>query len=155
MRPCLVLNKLDRLCTELKLSIEEANLHLHRVLEQVNAIMSGYIRSVTSEQSEIEVLEAKHLFSPEKGNVAFSSGTDAWAFLLRDFAPLIAKLVDSTEDVIMQGLWGIDKYWDAKNKRVIVSSSLQTPPMFAHFVLRNIWAVYDVVYADPPRYVLF
>jgi translation elongation factor EF-G len=38
---CLVLNKIDRLCIELKLTIDEAFEHIHRVLESVNAIISG------------------------------------------------------------------------------------------------------------------
>jgi translation elongation factor EF-G len=38
MRPCLVLNKLDRLTLEMKLSPKEAFYHLRRIIENVNAL---------------------------------------------------------------------------------------------------------------------
>jgi ribosome assembly protein 1 len=38
VKPILVLNKIDRLVTELKMSPNEAFLHLKQILEQVNAI---------------------------------------------------------------------------------------------------------------------
>ena len=38
IRPVLVLNKIDRLMTEWKLTSSEAHLHLQRTLEQVNAV---------------------------------------------------------------------------------------------------------------------
>ena len=40
--PILVLNKLDRLITEVKLTPLEAYLHLNRILEQVNALMATF-----------------------------------------------------------------------------------------------------------------
>ena len=36
--PCLVLNKIDRLITELKFSPLEAHIHLQQILEQVSAM---------------------------------------------------------------------------------------------------------------------
>ncbi|KAI5122471.1 hypothetical protein M0805_008782 [Coniferiporia weirii] len=42
VRPILVLNKCDRLITELKLSPVEAHHHLSRVVEQVNAVMGSF-----------------------------------------------------------------------------------------------------------------
>ena len=42
VRPVLVLNKIDRLITELKLSPSEAYTHLNKILEQVNAIMGTF-----------------------------------------------------------------------------------------------------------------
>jgi ribosome assembly protein 1 len=42
VQPVLVLNKIDRLVIELKLSPHEAYVHLNKILEQVNAIMGTY-----------------------------------------------------------------------------------------------------------------
>ncbi|GBE84885.1 Ribosome assembly protein [Sparassis crispa] len=42
LRPILVINKFDRLITELKLSPTEAYFHLSRLIEQVNAVMGGF-----------------------------------------------------------------------------------------------------------------
>ncbi|OAD79326.1 hypothetical protein PHYBLDRAFT_105894 [Phycomyces blakesleeanus NRRL 1555(-)] len=42
VRPVLVLNKIDRLIVELKLTPQEAYLHLNKILEQTNAIMATF-----------------------------------------------------------------------------------------------------------------
>ncbi|EPS42494.1 hypothetical protein H072_3537 [Dactylellina haptotyla CBS 200.50] len=42
LRPVLVINKIDRLITEWKLSPVEANVHLSKLLEQVNAVMGSF-----------------------------------------------------------------------------------------------------------------
>jgi len=45
LRPLLVINKMDRLITELKLSPSEAYHHLSRLIEQVNAVMGSFYAS--------------------------------------------------------------------------------------------------------------
>ena len=50
LRPLLVINKIDRLITELKMSPEEANVHLTRILEQVNAVMGTFFQGERMEQ---------------------------------------------------------------------------------------------------------
>ena len=45
LRPLLVINKMDRLITELKLSPSEAYQHLSRLIEQVNAVMGSFFAS--------------------------------------------------------------------------------------------------------------
>ena len=42
LRPLLVINKMDRLVTELKMSPGEAYVHLGKLLEQVNAVMGSF-----------------------------------------------------------------------------------------------------------------
>lgn len=42
LKPILIINKFDRLITELKLSPLEAYQHLARLIEQVNAVMGGF-----------------------------------------------------------------------------------------------------------------
>ncbi|KAF3280784.1 Elongation factor-like GTPase 1 [Orbilia oligospora] len=42
LRPVLVINKIDRLITEWKMSPTEANVHLGKLLEQVNAVMGSF-----------------------------------------------------------------------------------------------------------------
>lgn len=42
LRPLLVINKMDRLITELKMSPSEANTHLSKLLQQVNAVMGSF-----------------------------------------------------------------------------------------------------------------
>lgn len=45
LRPILIINKLDRLITELKLAPVEAYHHLARLIEQVNAVMGDFFAS--------------------------------------------------------------------------------------------------------------
>jgi ribosome assembly protein 1 len=45
VRPCLVLNKLDRLILELRLTPAEAHAHLQRLVEQCNALMGSLFAS--------------------------------------------------------------------------------------------------------------
>lgn len=49
LRPVLVINKVDRLIVELKLSPVEAYHHLSRLIEQVNAVMGGFFASARME----------------------------------------------------------------------------------------------------------
>jgi len=54
IRPVLVLNKIDRLITEWKMTPSEAHLHLQRTLEQVNAITGELFTSdVFAKSSEV------------------------------------------------------------------------------------------------------
>lgn len=44
MKPLLVINKMDRLITELKMSPGEAYIHLSKLLEQVNAVLGSFFQ---------------------------------------------------------------------------------------------------------------
>ncbi|KAI9816796.1 MAG: Cytoplasmic GTPase/eEF2-like protein (ribosomal biogenesis) [Pycnora praestabilis] len=50
MRPLLVINKIDRLVTELKMSPGEAYTHLSKLLEQVNAILGSFFQGERMEE---------------------------------------------------------------------------------------------------------
>lgn len=53
MKPCLVLNKIDRLCVEMMLSSTEAFYHLRRLVEQVNALAFTLLNSEKMKRDEI------------------------------------------------------------------------------------------------------
>jgi ribosome assembly protein 1 len=54
IRPVLVLNKIDRLVVELKMTTEEAYQHLQRILEQVNVITAELFTSdVLAKSSQV------------------------------------------------------------------------------------------------------
>ena len=108
VKPCLVLNKIDRLIVELRKTPEEAHLHLQNIVEQVNAIMGSLFSGdlASSDAADVDVdgaadadadahlpleervfdwsLEDKDdseiYFAPERGNVVFASAMDGWAF---------------------------------------------------------------------------
>lgn len=50
LKPLLVINKIDRLITELKMSPAEAYSHLERVLEGVNAVLGGFFQGERMEE---------------------------------------------------------------------------------------------------------
>ncbi|KII86678.1 hypothetical protein PLICRDRAFT_264227 [Plicaturopsis crispa FD-325 SS-3] len=52
LRPILVINKFDRLITELKLAPVEAHHHLSRLIEQVNAVMGGFFAGERMEDDQ-------------------------------------------------------------------------------------------------------
>ncbi|XP_048583443.1 elongation factor-like GTPase 1 isoform X2 [Nematostella vectensis] len=169
IRPCLVLNKIDRLITELKYSPSEAYIHLQQILEQVNAItgtlFSSHVMEKSCDSSEtrqvmedpdavsiddwssgLEATDDSNLyFSPDLGNVVFSSAIDGWGFSIKDFANLYSKKLGLKAEILQKTLWG-DFYLDSKTKRIFKKAQLKNKkPLFVQFILDNIWALYDAV----------
>ncbi|KAL7421772.1 Cytoplasmic GTPase/eEF2-like protein (ribosomal biogenesis) [Cryptotrichosporon argae] len=147
LRPLLVINKMDRLITELQLSPSEAYHHIARLIEQVNAVMGSFYASERMEddlrwreererrlaarreqegdnvpEDDDDGFEEREdediYFAPERGNVLFASAIDGWAFRLGKFARLYADKLGIKEANLRRVLWG-DYYLDPKTKRVI------------------------------------
>ncbi|KAK9695379.1 Cytoplasmic GTPase/eEF2-like protein (ribosomal biogenesis) [Basidiobolus ranarum] len=162
VRPVLVLNKIDRLITELQLTPLEAYTHLTNILDQVNAIMATFFtgevmeeearkietekiaRAQTEETSEtleqqfydwtIEERDDSHIyFAPELGNVLFASAIDGWAFRVDQFAQLYADKLKIKESLLKKTLWG-DYYLDPKSKRIIQHRHLKGRQLKPMFV---------------------
>lgn len=57
-------------------------------------------------------------FSPEKGNVAFASAHDGWAFRVDQFAAMHAPKMGIKPEKLAGIMWGEWAY-DAKNKRAV------------------------------------
>uniref|UniRef100_A0A3B1IVE0 Elongation factor-like 1 n=1 Tax=Astyanax mexicanus TaxID=7994 RepID=A0A3B1IVE0_ASTMX len=57
IRPVLVINKIDRLIVELKLSPQEAYTHLQKILEQVNAVTGALFTSKVLEERAVKEAE--------------------------------------------------------------------------------------------------
>lgn len=106
VKPCLVLNKIDRLILELHMTPLEAYQHLSKIIEQVNVITGtltseeiilkesseDYIES--SDDSNLnfnENIGTEYYFSPQKGNVAFTTAFDGWGFTIKQFIDLCYK----------------------------------------------------------------
>jgi len=69
-RPCVFINKIDRLINELKLTPEQMQAKLIKIIAGVNKLIQQYAPADYKEQ---------WLVSPEKGNVAFGSAFNKWA----------------------------------------------------------------------------
>ncbi|GAA6053675.1 hypothetical protein JCM3770_001691 [Rhodotorula araucariae] len=174
LRPILVINKIDRLVNEIKLSPGEAYHHLNRIIEDVNAVVGSFYSSermdedlrrherAKAAQQEAEAGadepyeerdDSALYFDPAQGNVVFSSAIDGWAFRISRFAELYAAKLGLSEKALGRCLWG-EWYLDPKSKRVLSRKKMEQSgkklkPLFVQFVLENIWAVYDSVSLNP------
>eukprot|EP00079_Xenopus_tropicalis_P012755 XP_002940146.2 PREDICTED: elongation factor-like GTPase 1 [Xenopus tropicalis] len=170
IRPVLVINKIDRLITELKLSCLEAYSHLQKILEQVNAVTGSLFTSkVLEERAEkdvasdvpsetvdgdqvydwsagLEETDDSHLyFSPDQGNVVFASAIDGWGFTIDHFAQLYSQKVGIKAAVLLKTLWG-DYYLNTKAKKIMKGAqSKGKKPLFVQLILDNLWSLYDAV----------
>ncbi|XP_035996623.1 elongation factor-like GTPase 1 [Fundulus heteroclitus] len=172
IRPVLVINKIDRLIVELKLTSLEAYTHLQKILEQVNAVTGALFTSkVLEERAEkvkeevdkgkdlsgdqvydwstgLEEADDSHLyFSPDQGNVVFASAIDGWGFSIQHFACIYSQRMGIRSEVLLKTLWG-DFYLNAKTKRIMKGAQAKgKKPLFVQLVLDNIWTLYDAVVA--------
>ncbi|XP_072237157.1 elongation factor-like GTPase 1 [Leuresthes tenuis] len=170
IRPVLVINKMDRLIMELKLSCQEAYTHLKKILEQVNAVTGTLFTSKVLEEraekvkeeekegknlsgdqvydwsSGLEEADDSHLyFSPDQGNVVFASAIDGWGFSIQQFAYIYSERMGIKAEVLLKTLWG-DFYLDAKAKRIMKGAEAKgKKPLFVQLVLNNIWNLYEAV----------
>ncbi|CDF37145.1 Elongation factor Tu GTP-binding domain-containing protein 1 [Chondrus crispus] len=169
VRPVLVLNKIDRLFTELHLEPMEAYEHIVNILGQANVIMG--VREVEQMMAAASVADVEDegdsewkldegavegnvhnvsgFFSPELGNVVFASAIDGWAFRIADFARIFSHKFGISERVLTKTLWG-DYYFQPKAKRISRKKSTalksRAKPMFVQFILSNVHAIYETIH---------
>merc|ERR1719356_694643 len=101
VKPCLMVNKVDRALLELQLPAEELYQAFCRAIESVNVIVSMYNDEALGDTQ----------VDPVKGTVAFGSGLHQWAFTLKKFAKTYGAKFGIAEDKMMSKLWG-DWYFD-------------------------------------------
>lgn len=156
LKPILVLNKIDRLIMEWKLSPLEAYQHLSRVIEQVNSVIGSFFmgdrmqddmewRDNGQQREFIEKDDSNLYFSPELNNVIFASAIDGWAFSVNTFARFLLAKLGFSQQLLAKTLWG-DFYLDMKNKKIVPGKKLKGQNlklMFVNLVLEQIWAVYE------------
>lgn len=161
LSPCLVLNKIDRLISELKLSPLEAYSKLVRIVHEVNGIMSAfksekYLSDVdlllagpageNLENLELVEDDEEDTFQPQKGNVAFVCALDGWGFRINEFAEFYVSKLGANAAALQKALWG-PKYYNQKTKMIVGKKGMgggsKARPMFVQFVLEPLWQVYQ------------
>ncbi|XP_028758605.1 elongation factor-like GTPase 1 [Neltuma alba] len=163
LSPCLVLNKIDRLISELKLSPMEAYIRLLRIVHEVNGIISTYksekylsdVDSILAGPSgdvtvdeNIDLIEDddEDMFQPQKGNVGFVCALDGWGFRVHEFAEFYASKLGASVTALQKALWG-PRYFNSKTKMIVgkkgVGGGSKARPMFVQFVLEPLWQVYQ------------
>ncbi|CAO1614935.1 unnamed protein product [Jaminaea pallidilutea] len=169
LKPVLVLNKLDRLAVEVRMSPAEAEAQLQRVIEQANVTLANFWAQerMQDEEKEREAVEARGetyvakeegeeeadaelYFDPARGNVIFASSLFGFAFRLHSFSHLYSKKLGLPEEKFRTFLWG-DWYFDNKGKRMLNrkqaaklwGESRLGPTACQQFVLDNLWRVFE------------
>ncbi|TKY69080.1 Elongation factor Tu GTP-binding domain-containing protein 1 [Spatholobus suberectus] len=155
LTPCLLLNKIDRLITELKLTPSEAYTRLSRIVHEVNGIVSSYrsekylsdvdslLAGTTAEALE-DYDDNEDVFQPQKGNVIFACALDGWGFGIREFAEIYASKLGASVGALQRALWGA-RYYNPKTKMIVGKKGVgaNKKPMFVQFVLEPLWQVYQ------------
>ncbi|KAH9369901.1 hypothetical protein HPB48_013906 [Haemaphysalis longicornis] len=161
LKPLLVLNKMDRLILEKKMTTLDAYIHLQQILEQafVGELFAADVLEKTSNETSANTAPSSKddeavvfdwnsglddaddstlYFSPEQGNVVFASAWDGWGFSTSQFAHLYAEKLGVRKEVLEKTLWG-DFYLNMKAKRILkgaqVGPSLLVPVMMCGFLL--------------------
>lgn len=105
IKPVLFINKVDRNILELEVDGETMYKTFSRTIDNINVIVSTY------ESEDMGSLE----IHPAKGNVAFGSGKDCWAFTLKVFADMYSEKLKVPVKDLMERFWG-DNFFDSKEK---------------------------------------
>lgn len=95
VKPCLMVNKVDRALLELQLTGEEIYQNMRNAIENVNVIIESYRFGDKDWQVD-----------PTKGTVAFGSGLHQWGFTLKNFAKFYAEKFKTTEEKMVEKFWG-------------------------------------------------
>ncbi|XP_054160603.1 elongation factor-like GTPase 1 [Oppia nitens] len=170
LKPLLVLNKMDRLFIEKKMTSLDIYMHLLQILEQINAFLAqlfttdvlgkctpNTIETKSQDQSDgnkptydwssgLDDSDDSNLyFTPESGNVVFASAIDGWGFTIGDFSKFLSKKYGIKEEVLNKTLWG-DFYLSSKEKKIMKGAlSKARKPIFVTMVLDNILAIYEAI----------
>ncbi|BBG98757.1 Ribosomal protein S5/Elongation factor G/III/V family protein [Prunus dulcis] len=140
-----VINKVDRLITELKLPPRDAYFKLRHTLEVIN----NHITAASSTAGNVQIID------PLAGNVCFASATAGWSFTLQSFAKLYIKLhgVNLDADKLASRLWG-DMYYHSGDR-----TFRRKPPVdggersFVEFVLEPLYKIYSQVIGEHKKSV--
>ncbi|CCK70809.1 GTPase RIA1 KNAG_0F01410 [Huiozyma naganishii CBS 8797] len=159
LKPILVLNKIDRMITELQLTPQEAYTHLNKVIEQVNSVIGSFyagqrqLNNITWREQLEKDEEAEYIehddsdiyFAPNNNNVIFASAVDGWGFNIGQLAKFYEAKLGAKRENLQKVLWG-DFYMDPKTKKIINSKGLKgrtLKPLFVSLILDNIWKIYQ------------
>ncbi|GAB4844211.1 hypothetical protein Ancab_037577 [Ancistrocladus abbreviatus] len=135
-----VINKVDRLITELKMPPKDAYHKLRHTLEIIN----NHIAAASSIAGNVQVID------PAAGNVCFASATAGWSFTLQSFAKLYVKLhgIPFDANKFASRLWG-DIYYHPEQR-----TFRKKPPSgggertFVQFILEPLYKIYSQVVGE-------
>ncbi|KAF5948183.1 hypothetical protein HYC85_014140 [Camellia sinensis] len=140
-----VINKVDRLITELKLPPKDAYHKLRHTIEVIN----NHISAASSTAGNVQIID------PAVGNVCFASASAGWSFTLHSFAKLYVKLhgIPFDANKFASRLWG-DFYFDSDTrvfKKKQPASGVERS--FVQFVLEPLYKIYSQVIGEHKKSV--
>uniref|UniRef100_A0A8D0A224 Elongation factor-like 1 n=1 Tax=Sander lucioperca TaxID=283035 RepID=A0A8D0A224_SANLU len=160
IRPVLVINKIDRLILELKLTSQEAYSHLQKILEQVNAVTGTLFTSkVMEERAEKEKKEEEVEEEEKESKILSGDQVYDWSAGLEEaddsqlyFSPDQGNVVFASA---IDG-WGFrpacrtrplaDFGFAIKSFHIQAVEQVKgKKQLFVQLVLDNIWSLYDAV----------
>lgn len=156
LKPCLVLNKIDRLVLELRMSSTEAFLHIRKIIENINALAytllnSELMKSANYSNEDIENHPSiEHWnFSTENGNVVFSSAYDCWGLAVMKPINQWAKKYGLNKNVLKKYIFE-DYTLDIETKKISKWSLSDrfAKPLFVQLVLDPIFNLYEHIMID-------
>eukprot|EP01022_Parablepharisma_sp_SALTPOND_P021377 TRINITY_DN41897_c9_g1_i1.p1 TRINITY_DN41897_c9_g1~~TRINITY_DN41897_c9_g1_i1.p1 ORF type:complete len:1052 (-),score=124.97 TRINITY_DN41897_c9_g1_i1:19009-22164(-) len=170
VKMCLVINKVDRLPFHLSMNPVDGYNHIKGILQQVNVEISSLISMEInlmiandpnvgkSREELIGKMEEEYYFDPEKGNVAFASALDCWAFTMDSYAEFLAPKIGIDKALLRKHLWS-DYYYSPSQKAFfpLDPESTAKKPAFVTFVLDPLWKEYSRLFTlrdtpDTSRY---
>ncbi|XP_074272763.1 110 kDa U5 small nuclear ribonucleoprotein component CLO-like [Silene latifolia] len=134
-----VINKVDRLITELKLPPKDAYHKLRHTIEIINNHISA-----VSPAGNVQVID------PAAGNVCFASATAGWSFTLQSFAKLYVKLHGIPFDAskFAARLWGDMYYHEDTRTFKRKPSASGGERSFVQFILEPLYKIYSQVIGE-------
>jgi len=160
----LVVNKVDRLATELGLDVPAAAARLEAIVAHANTVVSAFASEEAISRADAVLAGADEgaaaaaaagaggdddpsssappAFDPASGNVAFASAADGWAFTVPDLAAAGAARLGCGAAALARAAWGP---WalDAKTRRVArVKPPSARRTLFMQLGLDPVWRAY-------------
>eukprot|EP00249_Psilotum_nudum_P021920 c28300_g1_i1 orf=129-3110(+) len=134
-----VINKVDRLITELKLPPTDAYHKLRHTLDEINQLMATFSTGA----------EGPQVVEPVLGNVCFASATCGWSFTLLSFAKLYVKLhgIPFDTEKFASKLWG-DWYFHPDTRTFKKKAPPNGERSFVQFVLDPLYKLYSQVIGE-------
>ncbi|KAL7676240.1 hypothetical protein ACOME3_002496 [Neoechinorhynchus agilis] len=137
----LVLNKLDRLLTQLKMSPEQAFDHLNRLIESINSLVAQMSNKGFTDVEDEDV----EYFNAVETNVIFASALGGWGFTIEHFIQLWSKKMGWSRDVLYKTIWG-NYYLDQKTKTIKPKAKEKSKvPLSCSMIFSTIWIVLNAI----------
>lgn len=147
----LVLNKIDKMCTELKLDSTAAYRKLESIIEDVHHIIGELISlDVTEEEERTDSIISPEFisqkydtepFHPLKGKVVFCSAFHQWGFRISDFVGQYSRILGIDKQELFRRMWG-DFYINSKKKIIRGATASGRKNVFTSLIIDQIWSVY-------------